>query len=215
MPQRPTRSRFIFPVAIAAVVVLASALIWWSVRDLMGKKDDQPKRPVAQVVQIVRPPPPPPDQPPPPPPPEKVEEQIPQDTPAEKPTDDAPPAETLGLDADGAAGADGFGLAARKGGHDLLGTGGSVFAWYTNMVKDTILDTLSDDQRVRKGNYAVTVQVWLTSEGRIERVKLSQTSGNRDLDGAIEEALTHVSHLKEAPPLEMPQPITLKIVSRG
>lgn len=214
MPKQPDRSRFIPAIAIGIVVILVCGLMWWSIRELRSKKAE-PKRQTAQVIQVVRPPPPPPDQPPPPPPPEKVEEQIPQDTPAEKPTDDAPPQETLGLDADGSAGGDGFGLAARKGGHDLLGTGGSVFAWYTGIVKDAILAALSDDQRIRKGSYVVTMQVWLTNDGRIERVKVAQTSGDRERDGAIEEVLTHLNHMREGPPLEMPQPITLKIVSRG
>jgi len=83
------------------------------------------------------------------------------------------------------------------------------------MLKDSILDTLSDDERIRRGNYQVTVRVWLASDGRVERIKLATTSGNRDLDSAIEQALGKLSKVREAPPLEMPQPITLKIVSRG
>jgi protein TonB len=120
----------------------------------------------------------------------------------------------LGLDADGVAGSDGFGLAARRGGREI-GLGGSAFAWYTTMLKDSILDVLSEDERVRRGSYQVTVRVWLTSTGQIERIRLASTSGNRDLDTAIEEALQKVGKVREAPPIEMPQPITLRIVSRG
>ena len=215
MSKPPSRLRFVPVLAGALIVVVITGLLLWSIRDLLNKKE-QPKRQTAQVVQIVRPPPPPPEQPPPPPPPEKVDEPLPQDTPEEKPTDEAPPAETLGLDAEGTAGGDGFGLAARKGGHDLLGTSGSVFGWYTGIVKETILAALSDDDRVRKGSYSVTVQVWLTTQGRVERVRLAQTSGNRELDSAIEQVLsTRLGQMREAPPLEMPQPIMLKIVSRG
>jgi protein TonB len=180
----------------------------------MGAKDEGPKRQTAQVIQMIRPPPPPPDQPPPPPPEEKVDEPLPQDTPEPEQAPEAAP-EQLGLDADGAAGADGFGLAARRGGRDLVGSGTGAFVWYTTMVKDAILDSLSGDERIRKGSYQVTVRVWLATDGRVERIRLAGTSGNRELDGAIEQALARLGRVREAPPLEMPQPVTLRIVSRG
>lgn len=201
------------PAALGGVVVAAVvALMVWFAVGMMENKPEGPKRQVAQVVKIVRPPPPP-DEPPPPPPPEKVDEPLPQDTPEPAPSDDSP-AEQLGLDADGSAGGDGFGLAARKGGRDLVGSG-NAFGWYTSLLKDTILDSLSENEKVRRGSYQVTVRVWLTGEGKVERIKLAGTSGNRDLDQAIEQALTRVSRVREAPPLEMPQPVTLRIVSRG
>src|SRR5262245_8253715 len=178
------------------------------------KHEPETKRQTVQTVKLIRPPPPPPEQPPPPPPEEKVEEPLPQETPEEAPPDDAAPAEQLGLDAEGVAGSDGFGLAARKGGREL-GLGGAAFAWYTTMLKDSILDVLAEDERIRHGTYQVTVRVWLTSAGDVERIKLASTSGNRDLDSAIEQALEKMGRVREAPPLEMPQPVTLKIVSRG
>jgi periplasmic protein TonB len=197
-------------VAIIALVVL---VLIWVIRS-MQEQPDGPKRQTAQVVKIIRPPPPPPEPPPPPPPEEEIEEPLPQETPEEAPPDEAAPSEQLGLDAEGVAGGDGFGLAARKGGREI-GLGGAAFAWYTSMVKDSILDVLSEDERVRRGNYQVTVRVWLTSTGTVERIKLASTSGNRDLDAAIEHALEKMAKVREAPPLEMPQPVTLRIVSRG
>src|SRR5262245_7818543 len=113
----------------------------------MQDKPEGPKRQTAQVVKLIRPPPPPPEQPPPPPPPEeKIEEPLPQETPQDSPPEDSAPAEQLGLDAEGVAGSDGFGLAARKGGREL-GLGGAVFGWYTGRLKDAILDMLSEDER--------------------------------------------------------------------
>jgi protein TonB len=188
-------------------------LIWW-IRGM--QKPDQPKRQVAQKVELIRPPPPPPEQPPPPPPPpeEKIEEPLPQETPEEAPPDEAAPSEQLGLDAEGVAGADGFGLAARKGGRDLLGSGGAAFAWYTSGLKDRMLDMLSEDERIRRGKYQVTVSVWVRNDGSIEQIKLRSTTGDRALDDAIEEALRRMQRAQEAPPLEMPQPVTLRIVSK-
>jgi protein TonB len=170
---------------------------------------------VPQVVKIIRPPP---DVPPPPPPPpeEKVEEPLPQDTPEPEPTDEAPPGAELGLDADGVAGGDAFGLAARRGGADIIGGGGgAAFAWYTGLIKDGILDALSEDERVRKGNYKLTVRVWLAPDGRVERIALVDSTGNAQLDAAVEQALGRMNRVREAPPLEMPQPVTLRIVSRS
>jgi periplasmic protein TonB len=196
---------------VVIVALVVGGLIWL-IRD-MQKEPDKPQRQVAQVVKVIRPPP---DQPPPPPPPpeEKIEEPLPQETPEETPPDEAAPAEQLGLDAEGVAGADGFGLAARKGGRDLLGTGGAAFAWYTGSLKDRILEMLSEDERIRRGKYQVTVSVWVRDDGTIEQIKLRSTSGDRSLDQAIEESLRRMHRAQEAPPLEMPQPVTLRIVSK-
>jgi protein TonB len=199
-------------IAGVAIVIVVTGLLVWFVSGFMHKKPEGSKRQVAQVVKIIRPPPP--DQPPPPPPPEKVDEPIPQDTPEPTPQADAP-SEALGVDADGSAGGDGFGLAARKGGRDLLGSSNGAFAWYTGMLKDSILEKLSEDERIRHGSYAAIVRVWVASDGRVERVTLAQSTGDRTRDAAIEESLTKLSRVREAPPLEMPQPITLRIVSRG
>jgi protein TonB len=204
------------PLAAGVAVVLLA--VFGMVRMIQGfsAKEDTPKRDVPQVVKIIRPPPPPEELPPPPPPEEKVEEPLPQDVPEPEAADDAPPGEQLGLDAEGVAGGDAFGLAARRGGADIIGGGGgAAFAWYTGMIKDGILDALAEDERVRKGNYRLTVRVWLAPDGRVERIALADSTGNPQLDAAIEQALTRVRRLREAPPLEMPQPVTLRIVSRS
>jgi len=200
---------------VVLVVLLVSALIW-VIRGFMGNKDQKPPRTV-QTVTLIRPPPPPPDQPPPPPPPpEKVEQQLPQNEPDPTPDNTpAPPAAQLGLDAEGGAGDDGFGLAARKGGSDLVGTGGAAFAWYTGKLKDQVTDRLSSDPRLHAKKFTVGVRVWIESDGRIKEVKLISSTGDRQIDSEISTALTSLSRLSEAPPLEMPQPISLQIVSRS
>jgi periplasmic protein TonB len=172
---------------------------------------------VVQVVQLIRPPPPPPDLPPPPPPPpdEKVDVPDPQDKPDPTPSNQPPPGEQLGLDAEGSAGGDEFGLAARKGGRDLLATGGSAYAWYAGLLKDEIVDLLSGDKRAHTGEYTVVVRVWMRNDGTVDRVRIAQSSGNRERDQAIESALSRITRLQQAPPADMPEPISLRIVSRG
>lgn len=203
-----------FPLAAGGVVVaVVLAGLIWLVMGFLGKKADTQKRQTLQIVKIIRPPPPE-QPPPPPPPPDKVEQPLPKDTPDEKP-DQAPPDQPLGIDADASAGSDGFGLAARKGGRDLIGSGDGAFAWYTGLLKSSVLDALSDDERIRRGSYSVILTMRIAPDGRVERVALVQGSGNKEIDGYIQQALAHLPRVREGPPLEMPQPVTLKIVSRS
>lgn len=187
----------------------------WFVHTMMGAKSGKSQRQV-QVVQVIRPPPPPPDQPP-PPPPGKTEQALPKDEPEPTPDNTPAPADQpLGLDAEGAAGGDAFGLAARRGGSDLVGGNGTAaFAWYTNRLKDAVVEKLTSDARLGSKKFSVTVRVWIEADGRIKQVKLVSSTGNREVDQRIESALGALTRLSESPPLEMPQPVSLKIVSRN
>jgi protein TonB len=189
-------------------LLLIAGFIWF-VHSMMASKSGHVRREV-QIVQIIRPPPPPPpDQPP--PPPQKTEELLPKDVPEPTPKDEEPPpSQPLGIDADA------FGLAARKGGSDLVGgNGNAAFAWYTNRLKDAVVEKLTADSRIESKKFSISVRVWLETDGRIKEVKLVTTTGNRDLDQRIETALGTLGRMSEGPPLEMPQPISLKIVSHS
>ena len=184
-------------------------------RSFLHSTPGPPKQQV-QEVHLIRPPPPPPDLPPPPPPPEeKVDVSEPQDKPEPTPSNEPPPGEQLGLDSEGSAGGDEFGLAARKGGRDLLASGGNAYAWYAGLLKSEILEQLSSEQSARKSDYTVIVRVWVRNDGTVERVRVVQSSGNRDRDQAIEAALSRISRLSQAPPADMPEPISLRIVSHS
>lgn len=216
MNDRAQNYRFLPMIAMGAVVLVVGLGLFWLVRHFIESAPPQTKK-VVQEIRVIRPPPPPPDQPPPPPPPpeEKVDLHEPEPEPDPVPSNEPPPSEQLGLDADGSAGSDGFGLAARKGGRDLLASGGSAFTWYAGLLKSEILGQLQDEKSVRSGSYSVTVRVWVKPDGSIERIRIAQSSGNRERDKAIEEALTRISRVSQAPPADMPQPISLRIVSRA
>ncbi|HZF25295.1 MAG TPA: TonB C-terminal domain-containing protein [Steroidobacteraceae bacterium] len=172
-----------------------------------------PVKQIVQEVRIIRPPPPPPEEPPPP----EVQDEVKVPEPEEQPQDannDPPPGEQLGLDAEGTTGGDDFGLMARKGGRDLLATNGGAFAWYTGQLKNAILERLQDNKRLRGGSYSVVVRLWLKADGGIERVQLASSTGSDEIDQAIEGALSNLTRVAQAPPLEMPQPVSLRIVSR-
>ncbi len=214
MANERTRRRYVSLVGGGVIALLLVIGFVWFVQTMMAGKTAKKERQV-QVVQIIRPPPPPPPDQPPPPPQEKTPEQLPKDEPEPAPKDEEPPpSQPLGIDADGNAGSDAFGLAARRGGSDLVGgNGSSAFAWYTNRLKDAVVERLSSDSRLGSKKFSVSVRVWIEADGRVKEVKLMTTTGNKELDQRIEAALASLTRMSDAPPLEMPQPVSLKIVS--
>ena len=215
MNGRAQKYRFVPLIAVCVLVLVVGGGAVWIVRNFLAG-GAPPQKKVVHEIRIIRPPPdalPPP--PPPPPPEEEVDIPDPQQQEEPTPSDEPPPGEQLGLDAEGTAGGDGFGLAARKGGRDLLASGGSAFTWYAGLLKNEILDRLQDDQRVRAGSYSVLVRVWVRPDGTIERIALAQSTGDKERDRAIESALAGVARVSQGPPANMPQPVSLRIVSRA
>ncbi len=185
-----------------------------AVRGFLNSEAPPPKK-LVQEIKVIRPPPPEELPPPPPPPPEeKVDLDEPQPEPDPVANNEPPPGD-LGLDADGTAGSDGFGLLGRRGGRDLLGTGGSAFTWYAGLLKGEILDELQRVKSARSGAYSVSVKVWVRSDGSVERIRLAQSTGDRERDRDIESALARISRISQGPPADMPQPVSLRIVSRA
>jgi protein TonB len=209
------RSRALFRVGVGVAVVVMAFLLFWAVKSVINSAPATPKK-VVQEIHVIRPPPPPPDTPPPPPPPpeEKVDVHEPEPQPDPTPSNDPPPSEQLGLDAEGGAGSDAFGLMGHKGGRDLLATGGSAFAWYGGVIKSEILDQLNSEPQVRGGQYSVKVQVWIKADGTLD-VRLIGSTGNRDRDKAIEGVFARIKRVPQSPPADMPQPISLRIDSRA
>jgi len=202
----------------AAVIALVVSMIM----GFMSQKG-KPRKPPVQQIAIMRPPPPPPppkqqqEKPPevkkeevklPPPP----QEQAPKDAGAKEAGKD------LGVDAEGGAGGDGFGLVGRKGGRDLLagdgGGGRSAFAFYTNMLQQQIQDELSRNRKLKGGDYRAVVRIWLAADGRMQKVDLAGSTGNAEVDSNLRSALAEMV-FRQPPPQNMPQPVRLRISSRG
>jgi protein TonB len=108
----------------------------------------------------------------------------------------------------------GFGLAARRGGRDLLASGGDRFGWYAGMLKQDLLSLLGEDHDVRSRAYSVNVRLWLDPHGAVTRVDLTSSTGDRDLDRRLRDRLAGMERVAEAPPDGLPQPVQLRIVSR-
>ncbi len=203
------------PRAGAAVVVLViSGVSVALIRSMSGTS--APQQPLIQQISIVMPPPPPP------PPPqieepeiEELEIEEPEPEPLVDDTAAEPPGAELGLDADGVAGGDAFGLLAKKGGRGLLG-GGEPNAWYAGILQRELQKRLSDDDSIRGlGAYSVVIKISLSKDGFIEDSQLVSGSNNSKLDAALRTALSAGVKFSREPPAELPQPILLRISSRS
>ncbi|MDO9163875.1 MAG: cell envelope integrity protein TolA [Methylococcaceae bacterium] len=211
------------PVLLGIAFSLLIVLGVWFLKDNFHKPPQTKK--VVQQITMIQPPPPPP---PPPeikqPEPEIKEEKIEEPTPDKEPEPapeeaNEPPAAELGLDANGTAGSDGFGLAARKGGRSILGgTPGSSILWYGGQIKRQVEDNLQNllnDTPAMKNGYSVIVNVWVGPDGRITRGELASGSGKADVDQAIRTALPKLrASIGKAPPDNMPQPVKIRLTSR-
>ena len=215
MAARPKKRRYLTLVLLGLSVTLIGAGTFALMRNFLSSPPGTPQK-LIQEIHLIRPPPPPPDLPAPPPPPEEqvdVHEPVPK--PDQTPSNEPPPGEQLGLDAEGTAGGDAFGLVGNKGGRELIAQGGSAYVWYAGLVKNQILEQLNTEKQAHRGEYSLMVRVWVRSDGSIDRVRVIEGSGNRERDQAIEAALTRMGRLSQAPPADMPEPISLRIVSRG
>jgi protein TonB len=216
------RRRIVFwsVMALAAGVI---GLIAWQ----MAHQTKSTKKQNVQQITMVKPLPPPP--PPPPPkekPPEVKKEEVKIEEKIEQPKD-APPQQAeraLGIDADAAAGSDGFGLAANRGGRDITTIGGDGGAsadsrlrhgYYFGLIKRHVDEIAQRNRELQGRNYQVAVGIWLDRTGGVQRYELIGSSGDEKIDRALRETLAGLPPLREPPPQDMPQPVVLRLSSRG
>jgi periplasmic protein TonB len=214
---RPSGGRvWVRRVALAIALLMAAGAVFWFAKDFL-KPGDTAKPGVQQVAILRQPPPPPPKPPEKPPEPPKLKEEVKIDQPKPEPTPEAPkpaeappaPDQPLGLDADGAAGNDGFGLAANRGGRDLIGSragaGGSGGGYYAGLLQRHFFEALSRNRKVLGQEFRVTVRVWIGDDGRVQRTEVVKGSGEADVDELIRTTLAGISPLREVPPSQFRQ----------
>ena len=160
--------------------------------------------------------PPPPMMTPPPPPPEQEEQKMEQpmikeEAPKEVPKDE-PPLGT-GIKGDGP---DNFGLSDKAGNGRIGGSdnNGSKWGWYASQVQSRIQQALQQNRKTRSASMSVNVRVWPDPSGRINRAQLVGSTGDPGLDGALRDEVLTGLQLQEAPPADMPAPITLRVTAR-
>ena len=227
IPRRMPKSMWLISAGVAIVGFCVIVLV---VKVLVSDDGSKRRRQV-QMVTLVKPPPPPKiKEKPPEPEIEKKEEMIepePQETPPEEmddaPADDAPPGEDLGLDTDGTAGSDGFGLRAKKGGRSLIGGSGDRtmmqrYGWYTRLIQEEIRKRINEHMNnnggIPDGDLKAMVKIILDGNGRIVDFEMHASSGDKRMDTALKETLL-LTRISETPPKGMPRAIRLKISSKG
>jgi periplasmic protein TonB len=198
---------------------------------LLFSDDGSKRQRQIKMVTLVKPPPPPKVKEKPPEPEIKKKEEIvePEQEPEPDPVDDmsedeGPMDDDLGLDADGTAGADGFGLRAKKGGRDLIGSrvGGTnllrKYGWYAAIIQEDLRKRVNkhmeENGGIPDGNLVAQVKITLDEKGQITDLALERPTGNTTMDSALKEALL-LTQVSEPPPAGMPRTMKLKISSKG
>jgi len=217
--------------SLGAAVVLLSLLVL-AVRWIASNRQGTSPRKVVQFTFVSLPPPPPRAPPPPPPPvPQKVEEPEvnrvnlkPQDLlPPDEPRQGAPsPAGPLALAEEGQGPGDGFNLAGNPGGRGLLGSGdgsadvggggGNPFGWYYAELASEIEDAFRKQRQLSTASARVDLRVWVDAGGRITRIQLLRSTGDPQLDEAIQSVVG--LRLRERPPRDIPMPMIARLTAR-
>ena len=156
--------------------------------------------------------------------------EAPQNSPQDSPQDNTPAGAELGVEGEGGAGSDGFGLVGKKGGRSLIGGGGSgtgsgsrlsllaKYGWYTRKIQDEIRaqvkKRLDQDGGFPKGKYLTLVKIKLDPKGAIIEYRIVGPSGNDRMDNAVRETVS-VMRMNDSPPEGMPSGMTIKISSQG
>jgi TonB family protein len=184
-----------------------------------------------QMVTLLKPPPPPEIEERPPEPEIKEKEEILEpetlDLPDENSNDSetsTEPGDNLGLDSEGVAGSDGFGLISKKGGIPLIGSdfGNSDllrrFSWYTQMIQDQIREfiqkELEKEGGIPEGTLEATVRIVIDEEGKITAFNIVGSSGSHNMDSAISIAMKLVD-MDRPPPEGMPRTLKIRVSSKG
>lgn len=238
-------SVLVFGVVIVLVITFAGLGLLYLVKTDSGRGG---KKIFIAKVDLVRPdaspdrPPPEPKEKPPEPQVQKRPEIVPppRDMPSEAGAqaapgpkgDDKPVSEgPLGLEGEGAAGSDAFGLVGRgKGGRDVItlgkgfGKGGGLdraalqrkYGWYTRIVEDEInrivRKSLEEGGGMPKGTVEVEVTIELDDQGTITGYRIIRSSGNHAMDEAIKTLLS--AKISQPPPKGIYRGMSYRITSR-
>ncbi len=199
---------------------------------LLGACSDGPGQPrKVQMVKLL------PDTPPPPPPPPKPEDRPrPKADDKPKPVDVPKPAEAptqQALKSDEAAGdGPGNGLAAGAVTRDYTDqalTQGQVIggaaapdsgaqrlaaAAFANATTRALNEFLAREREIKRLDYQVRVDLWLTPAGGLQRAQLVGSSGDGATDEALRQALERFPGASSALPARLPQPLRLLVSNR-
>jgi periplasmic protein TonB len=218
MSEASTKKGGMRRIAVLAIITLAAlALLGWGVSALLGGKSKPPPK-APKITLLAPPPPPPPPKEEKKPDPPKEQKEIKVEQPLPKP---APPQPSPELKMDGPAGNGSSAFAAGQITNEDLSKAGSgngmfnPFSNYANLLKGDLQRYLGKNSALRRRAYTIEVHVWVASGGKLKRFELVGSTGDSDMDGAIQQAMSSLTGFKQMPPPNMPQPIRLRIVAAG
>ena len=152
---------------------------------------------------------------------------------APKPATEAPAGGgRLALAAEAEGPGDGFNLGGSVGGRGLLSGGGlgdgtgdgqgdslgaddgnsRRFGWYYARIASEIENVFRKQKRLSTASTRVELRVWADESGRVGRVQLIRSTGNPELDDAIQSVVG--LRLGEAPPRDIPMPMLARFTAR-
>ncbi len=205
----------ILGVAFVVAVGIGATLL---IKNFMEANKHAPEKKIQQIT-LVKPPPPPPPPPKIEKPPEQKIKRDEVDIPEPKPMDeilpevDAPPAGDLGLDAEGGAGSDAFGLIGRKGGRGLLSGVGDPKVIYAGKLQHAIEDALAQVDELRSFAYSVRANVWVDVTGQVSKVVLVTSTGRKEVDEKLIATIKDIS-FSASMPEDLQLPIKYRLSSR-
>jgi TonB family protein len=142
------------------------------------------------------------------------------------PPQNAPGGGRLSLAAEATGEGDAFNLAGNPGGRGLLsggglgdGTGGGIgsgtgsrYAWYYAKIASELEQAFRKSHRLKTADTRVELRVWADGSGRITRVQLVRSTGQPELDEALQSVVG--LRLRDPPPPDIPMPMLARFTAR-
>lgn len=86
--------------------------------------------------------------------------------------------------------------------------------FYAFSVRSAVRDALRRDEKLQARRYRMSLSVWLSADGQIERVAVYRSSGDAGLDEDVLVTIGKVM-VRPAPPLGLPQPVHIDVLATG
>lgn len=234
------RARLVAATVVVAILVVAVLGVRWAAQQ--KREPPPPRRAMQYTMVKIQPPPSRAPPPPPPrvAQPKEVEPQAtrvevkatdipPPDSPPPASAPAAPAAGPLALAAEGEGPGDAFNLAGNPGGRALLagggpgdGTGsgaggvgggpGTRYGWYYARIAAEIEEAFRKNRRLTAASARVELRVWSDASGRITRVQLVRSTGDAQVDEAVQSVVG--LRLREPPPADIPMPMVARLTAR-
>lgn len=214
-------------VKVISGIVIVALVGFGAMMVKMVLSEDKIRHKAVHTITLLKPPPPTKVEKPPEP---EVKQEKPQETQviqqdipdSKSDKNEPPPGDQLGLDAEGGAGGDAFGLVGRKGGRALVGSdpnGGPQgllqrYAGYNRSIQEEIHKVFARGN-IPSGDLQTIVVLQLDDNGTLVRYRIYRSSGSEQMDSAVSRALGLIKRFNEPPPEGMPRVLRVEISSRA